>query len=318
MKIVVLDGYALNPGDISWDGFKALGEFALYDHTVKADIVSRIGDAGAVLTNKTPITRETMLKCPDMKYIGVLATGYNVVDVEAAAELGVTVTNIPTYGTDAVAQYAIAMMLELCHHIGEHNRSVKLGEWQKSRDFCYWNYPTIELSGKTLGIIGFGRIGQKTARIATALGLNVLAYDKHPNENYLFDGVKYATLDELLNKSDFISLNCPLTQENKGIINKDNIAKMKDGVYIINTARGPLINEKDLYDALNSGKVGGAAVDVLNEEPPKEGNLLIEAVNCIVTPHIAWAAKESRTRLMDIAVNNLKAYMEGKPVNTVI
>ncbi len=317
MKIVVMDGYALNPGDISWEGFETLGEFILYEHTEKEEIIKRAKGADAILTNKTPITRELFVNCPTIKYVGVLATGYNVVDTAAAKERGVVVTNVPTYGTDAVAQYAVAMMLELCHHIGEHDRSVKAGDWQRNRNFCYWNYPTIELSGKTLGIIGYGRIGQKLAKIASALGMTIIAYDKYPDADKLCENARFGTLEELLCQSDFISLNCPLTQENKGIINRKTISLMKDGVYIINTARGPLVNEKDLSDALKSGKVKGAAVDVLSEEPPAHGNVLIDAPNCIVTPHIAWAAKESRIRLMEIAVNNLKAFLDGKPINTV-
>lgn len=317
MKIVVMDGYALNPGDISWEDFETLGEFILYEHTEKEEIIKRAKGADAILTNKTPITRELFVNCPTIKYVGVLATGYNVVDTAAARERGVVVTNVPTYGTDAVAQYAVAMMLELCHHIGEHDRSVKAGDWQRNRNFCYWNYPTIELSGKTLGIIGYGRIGQKLAKIASALGMTIIAYDKYPDADKLCENARFGALEELLCQSDFISLNCPLTQENKGIINRKTISMMKDGVYIINTARGPLVNEKDLSDALKSGKVKGAAVDVLSEEPPAHGNVLIDAPNCIVTPHIAWAAKESRIRLMEIAVNNLKAFLDGKPINIV-
>lgn len=317
MKIVVLDGYALNPGDISWDKIATQGDFALYDITQDKDVVDRIGNAEIVFTNKTSITKDVLDKCPNIKYIGVLATGYNVVDIKACRDKGIVVTNIPTYGTTAVAQYTMAMILELCHHVGEHNRSVKAGDWKKSINFSYWNYPLIELSGKTLGIIGFGRIGQAVAKIASAFGLNILAYDKFPNNDYLFDNVSYATIDELLRKSDFISLNCPLTEENKGIINKDNISNMKDGVFIINTARGPLINEKDLVEALESGKVQGAAVDVLAEEPPVKGNLLIDCDKCIVTPHIAWAAKESRARLMDIASENLASFLNGNPINKI-
>jgi len=317
MKIVVMDGYALNPGDISWDGFKEIADITVYDHTEDDEIIGRVCGAEIILTNKTPITREILTKCPSIKYVGVLATGYNVVDTAAAKEKGVIVTNIPTYGTNAVAQYTFAMILELCHHIGEHNRSVKAGDWQKNKNFCYWNYLTIELYGKTLGIIGYGRIGQQVAKIGVAMGLNVITYEKFPKDEYLIQGVKYVTLDELFKNSDFISLNCPLTDENKGMINSENIAKMKDGVFIINTARGPLINEKDLAEALNKGKVKGAAVDVLSVEPPASGNPLIDAKNCIVTPHIAWAARESRARLMNIAVDNVKAFFSGKPQNVV-
>lgn len=318
MKIVILDGYTENPGDLSWEGFEALGELTVYDRTTDhSQIVERIGDAEAVYTNKTPITKETIAACPNLKYIGVLATGYNVVDVAAAKEAGVIVTNIPTYGTDAVSQYAIALLLELCHHIGEHSDCVKKGDWTNNKDWCFWNYPLIELAGKTMGIIGFGRIGQGTARIAQALGMKVLAYDTFKKPELETETCKYAELDELLKESDVISLHCPLFPATEGIINKENIAKMKDGVLIVNDSRGPLIVEEDLRDALNSGKVAGAAVDVVSTEPIKMDNPLLSAKNCIITPHIAWAPKESRQRLMNIAVDNLKAYVDGKPVNVV-
>lgn len=318
MKIVILDGYTENPGDLSWEGFEALGELTVYDRTTDhSQIVERIGDAEAVYTNKTPITKETIAACPNLKYIGVLATGYNVVDVAAAKEAGVIVTNIPTYGTDAVSQYAIALLLELCHHIGEHSDCVKKGDWTNNKDWCFWNYPLIELAGKTMGIIGFGRIGQGTARIAQALGMKVLAYDTFKKPELETETCKYAELDELLKESDVISLHCPLFPATEGIINKENIAKMKDGVLIVNDSRGPLIVEEDLRDALNSGKVAGAAVDVVSTEPIRMDNPLLSAKNCIITPHIAWAPKESRQRLMNIAVDNLKAYVDGKPVNVV-
>lgn len=318
MKIVILDGYTENPGDLSWGGFEALGELTVYDRTTDPSLIAeRIGDAEVVYTNKTPISKDTIAACPNLKYVGVLATGYNVVDVAAAKEAGIIVTNIPTYGTDAVSQFAIALLLELCHHIGEHSDCVKKGDWTNNQDWCFWNYPLIELAGKTMGIIGFGRIGQGTARIAQALGMKVLAYDSYQNKALETETCKYVTLDELLAASDVISLHCPLFPETQGIINKDNIAKMKDGVLIINDSRGPLIVEEDLRDALNSGKVGGAAVDVVSTEPIKMDNPLLSAKNCIITPHIAWAPKESRQRLMDIAVNNLKAYVDGTPVNVV-
>lgn len=318
MKIVILDGYTENPGDLSWDGFEKLGELTVYDRTTDHSmIVDRIGDAEAVYTNKTPITKETIAACLDLKYIGVLATGYNVVDTDAAKEAGIIVTNIPSYGTDAVSQYAIALLLELCHHIGDHSRCVKKGDWTNHKDWCFWNYPLIELAGKTMGIIGFGRIGQGTARIAQALGMKILAFDIFKNEALESDTCRYASLDELLAGSDVISLHCPLFPETNGIINKENIARMKDGVLIINNSRGPLIVEEDLRDALNSGKVAGAAVDVVSAEPIQMNNPLLAAKNCIITPHIAWAPRESRQRLMDIAVDNLKAFAEGKPVNVV-
>ena len=317
MKIVVLDGYTLNPGDLSWNGLEALGDVVVYDRTESAMISQRIGDASIVLTNKTPITREIMQTSPCLKYIGVLATGYNVVDVKAASEMGVAVTNIPTYGTDAVSQFAIALLLELCHHVGHHSDSVMRGEWANNPDWCYWHHPLMELSGKTMGIIGFGRIGYRTGKIAESLGMNVLAYDEYQNPAFVTDTMKYATLDEVLRESDVISLHCPLLDGTKGMVCKENIAKMKDGVLLINTSRGPLVVEADLADALNSGKVGGAAVDVVSVEPILNDNPLLHARNMLITPHIAWAPRESRERLMHIAVANVERFLDGKPVNVV-
>ncbi|MBO1264313.1 D-2-hydroxyacid dehydrogenase [Proteiniclasticum sp. SCR006] len=317
MKIVVLDGYTENPGDLSWDELAKFGELTVYDRTKAEDVVARIGDAEVVYTNKTPITRETLDACPNVKFISVLATGYNVIDVDAARERGIPVTNIPTYGTDAVSQFAIALLLEMCHHVGEHSEAVKNGEWTNNEDWTFWKHPLIELAGKTMGIIGFGRIGQGTGRIAQALGMKVVAYDAYKRPELVTDTCRYVELDELFSESDFISLHCPLFKETEGIINKDNIAKMKDGVKIINTSRGPLIVEEDLKDALNSGKVSGAGVDVVSTEPIKADNPLLQAKNIYITPHIAWAPKESRQRLMDIAVDNLRAYAEGSPINVV-
>ena len=317
MKIVVLDGYTLNPGDISWEGMEAFGEVTVYDRTKAEEVVERIGYAEVVYTNKTPITKETMDACPGMKFIGVLATGYNIVDVAAAKEKGIPVSNIPTYGTAAVSQFAIALLLELCHHIGEHSDAVKAGEWTSNPDWCFWKYPLVELAGKNMGIIGFGRIGQDTGKIAQALGMKVLAYDAFKRPELESDTCKYVDLDTLLAQSDVISLHCPLFPDTEGIINKDTIAKMKDGVMIINDSRGPLIVEQDLRDALDSGKVAGAALDVVSTEPIQMDNPLLGAKNVILTPHIAWAPKESRQRLMDIAVDNLKCYVDGKPQNVV-
>ncbi len=316
-KIVVLDGYTENPGDLSWSGLEALGELKVYDRTPADQIISRIGDAEYVYTNKTPLTRETLDACPNIKFIGVLATGYNVVDVNAAKEKGIPVANIPTYGTTAVAQFVFALLLEICHHVGAHGDAVKAGDWTSCPDFCFWNYPLIELAGKTMGIIGYGRIGQNTAKIAVAMGMKVLAYDEFPNKALETEDIKVVGLDELLANSDVISLHCPLFPSTQGIISKSSIAKMKDGVIIINTSRGPLINENDLKEALDSGKVYAAAVDVVSSEPIKADNVLLSCKNCIITPHIAWAPKESRQRLMDIAVDNLKQYIAGKPVNIV-
>ena len=313
MKIVILDGYTENPGDLSWDGFEALGELTVYDRTPLDKIIERIGNAEVVYTNKTPITRETIESCPNIKFIGMLATGYNVVDVEAAKEHGVPVSNIPTYGTAAVGQFAIALLLEICHHIGHHNKAVHDGKWQNNIDWCFWDYPLIELAGKTMGIIGYGRIGQTTARIAKALGMDVIAYDTNASAGT----EEYVSIDELYKRADVISLHCPLFPSTEGIINKDSISQMKDGVIIINTSRGPLIVEKDLADALNSGKVYAAGVDVVSSEPISADNPLLTAKNCFITPHIAWASKESRQRLMDIAVSNLSAYLAGHPENVV-
>jgi glycerate dehydrogenase len=317
MKIIVLDGHTLNPGDLSWDGLEKLGKVTVYDRTTKADVIQRIGDAEIVFTNKTAITKEILTVCQQIKYIGVLATGYNVVDVVAAAERGITVTNIPTYGTDAVSQFAIALLMELCHRIGDHSRSVFSGDWANNPDWCYWNYPLIELSGKTMGIIGFGKIGQRTGHIVQALGMKVLASDINKYPELESETCQYVTQDELFAAADVIILHCPLFDETRGIINAKNIAKMKNGVLIINNSRGQLIVEDDLRDALNSGKVGGAAVDVVSTEPIKLTNPLLQAKNIIITPHISWAPRESRQRLMDIAVDNLACYLKGNKRNVV-
>jgi len=317
MKIVILDGYTLNPGDLTWNGLEQLGELTVYDRTPETQILERIGNAEIVYTNKTPLTGETLAKLPPLRFIGVLATGYNVVDIQAAKERGIIVTNIPTYGTTAVAQFVFALLLEICHHVGEHNEAVHQGLWSCCPDFCFWNYPLIELTGKTLGIIGFGRIGRTTAKIARWFGMKILAYDEYQNKALEDDTTRYANLDELLAQSDVISLHCPLFAATEGIINKSTIAKMKDGVIIINTSRGPLVVEEDLAAALNSGKVFGAAVDVVSTEPIKSDNPLLTAKNCIITPHIAWAPQESRQRLMKIAVDNLKAFLGGTPLNVV-
>lgn len=317
-RIVLLDGFTLNPGDLDWSGFEALGTLVVYDRTSLDKIVERIGDAAIVVTNKTPIDSKVLDACPNIRYIGVLATGYNVVDVAAASARGIVVTNIPTYGTTAVAQYVFALLLELCHHVGEHGRAVKAGRWANSEDFCFWDYPLIELAGKTMGIIGLGRIGRSTARIASALGMRVLAFDAYEDPGAKAEGIVYVPLDDLLRNSDVISLHCPLTDQTKGMVNRQSISRMKDGVLIINTSRGPLIVEKDLAEALDSGKVGGAAVDVVATEPPAADNLLVASENCIVTPHIAWAPRESRKRLMDIAVDNLAVFLQGKEVKNAV
>lgn len=317
MKIVVLDGYVLNPGDLSWDGLKPFGDLIVYDRTPADEIIKRIGDAEVIFTNKTKIDKTILAACPTIKFIGVLATGYNVVDIQVAKEKNILVTNIPAYGTTAVAQFTIALLLELCHYVGEHNRSVHRGDWTSCEDWCYWNHPLIELAGKTIGMIGFGRIGQETAKIAQALGMKVLAYGSREIEGLASETLQYVSLDELLANSDVISLHCPLLETTQGIINKDNIAKMKDGVIIINTSRGPLIIEEDLAQALETGKVYAAGVDVVSLEPILADNPLLQAKNCIITPHIAWAAKETRVRLMSVAVSNLEKFIAHRPVNVV-
>ena len=319
MKIVILDGYTENPGDLSWDELGKLGDLTVYDRTPvddETEIIRRIGDAEVVFTNKTPISRAVIDACPGMKFISMLATGYNVVDYVYAREKGIPVTNVPSYGTAAVGQFAIAMLLEICHHVAYHSQTVHEGKWEKSIDWCYWDYPLIELDGKTMGIIGFGRIGQQTGRIARALGMKILAYDKAENDSGRAIGT-YVDLDELLSASDVIALHCPLFPDTQGIISKDTIAKMKDGVILLNNSRGQLVVEQDLADALNSGKVYAAGLDVVSTEPIRGDNPLLGAKNCFITPHISWAPRESRQRIMDCAVDNVKAYLRGQPIHVV-
>ncbi len=323
MKIVILDGYAENPGDLSWEGFEKLGELTVYDRTPREDveeILRRIGDAEIICTNKTLIGREVIERAPKLRYIGVLATGYNVVDVDAAAERGIPVTNIPSYGTAAVAQHVMALLLEICNRTGHHSQAVHEGRWQRSEDFCFWDYPLMELAGKTVGIIGYGHIGKAAARLAGAFGMKVIACRRPGHsvlENVQDDGVSMVTIEELFERADVISVHCPLFPETEGLICRENISKMKDGVIIINTARGPIVQEKDLAEALNSGKVYAAGVDVVSTEPIRDDNPLLTARNCFITPHIAWASRESRQRLMDTAVDNLRAFLAGEPVNVV-
>ncbi len=316
MKIVILDGYTENPGDLSWSGLEALGELTVYDRTLPEQVADRIGDAEIVILNKTPLPREMLDRCPNVRYIGVLATGYNIVDVQAAKERGIPVCNIPTYGTDAVGQFAIAMLLEICHHVAHHDAAVHEGRWESCPDWCFWDYPLIELAGKTMGIIGFGRIGRTTGRIARALGMQVVACDSIETDEGREIG-RYLPLEELFACSDVIALHCPLFPETQGIINRDTIAKMKDGVILLNNSRGPLIVEQDLADALNSGKVYAAGLDVVSTEPIRGDNPLLKAKNCLITPHISWAPKESRQRLMGIAVESLRAFLDGNPINVV-
>ena len=319
MKIVVLDGYTENPGDLSWEELGKLGELTVYDRTSltdEAETIARIGDAEIVFTNKTPITRKVLDACPGIRFISLLATGYNCVDYAYAREKGIPVTNVPTYGTASVGQFAIALLLEICHHIGHHDASVHAGNWERCADWCYWDYPLIELDGKTMGIIGFGRIGQTTGRIARAMGMEVLAYDSHPSDAGRAIA-EYVDLDALLSRSDVVALHCPLFPETEGIINRETIAKMKDGAILLNNSRGPLVVEQDLADALNAGKLAAAGLDVVSTEPIRGDNPLLKAKNCIITPHISWAPKESRQRIMDCAVANVKAYQEGAPINVV-
>ena len=317
MKIVVLDGYTENPGDLSWAPFEQFGQLKVYDRTgSEEEVIERIGDAELVLVNKVPITKKVIDACPNLKFISVLATGYNVIDYKYAAEKGIPVSNVPTYGTAAVGQFAIALLLEICHHVAHHSDAVHSGRWETCPDWCFWDHPMIELAGKTMGIIGFGRIGQTTARIAKAMGMKILAYSRSIRE----DGKEladYVGLDELLASSDVIVLHCPLFPETEGIINKENIAKMKNGVIIINNSRGQLVVEQDLADAFNSGKVYAAGLDVVSTEPIKADNPLLKAKNCFITPHISWAPKESRQRIMDISYANVKAFLSGSPENVV-
>ena len=379
MKIVVLDGYTENPGDLSWDELAKLGDLTVYDRTSYEEsplIAERIGDAEIAVINKTPISKATIDACPNLKAIAVLATGYNVVDYVYAKEKGIPVINVPTYGTQIVGQYAVGLLLEICSHYGHHDATVKEGKWENNDDWCYWDYPMIEVYGKTVGIIGLGKIGQASAKILKAMEMRVLAYDAYPSEagkqlaeyvdlDTLFaesdviflhcplfpetEGIinkentakilkamnvnviaydafqseagkevaEYVELDELLAKSDFIFLHCPLFPSTQGIIGKENIAKMKEGVIIINNSRGGLVVEQDLADALNSGKVYAAGLDVVSTEPIKGDNPLLKAKNCIITPHISWAAQAARQRIMDITVDGIKAFMDGNPINVV-
>ena len=318
MKIVILDGYTENPGDLSWEALKAFGELQVYDRTPYEDgeIARRIGEAEVVFTNKCPIRKAVIDACPHLKYISVLATGYNIVDYAYAWEKGIPVSNVPTYGTASVGQFAIALLLEICHHVAHHSEAVHAGRWEANPDWCFWDSPLIELAGKTMGIIGFGKIGQTTGRIARAMGMTVLASGSRETEagRAIAD---YVDRDTLLARSDVVVLHCPLFPETEGMINKDTIAKMKDGVILINNSRGQLIVEQDLADALNSGKVYAAGLDVVSTEPIRGDNPLLKAKNCLITPHISWAPKEARQRILDCSVQNLQSYAEGAPINVV-
>jgi len=318
-KTVILDGYCANPGDLSWDGIAAFGELTVYDRTGsdEALIIERIGDADIVFTNKTPLSKAVFDACPSVKFVGVLATGYNIVDTAAAADAGVCVCNVPAYSTEATAQFAIALLLEVCHHIGHHDALIKQGEWQKRGDFCFWDAPLMELNGKTMGIIGLGSIGKRVAAIAEALGMNVLACTRTSRDLAETAAFRYASAEEIFAEADVVSLHCPLTDATKEIVNAASIAKMKDGAILINNGRGPLINEADVAAALKSGKLRAFAADVLSSEPPQDDNPLLSAPNCILTPHISWAPKEARIRLLDISAKNLEAFLAGNVQNRV-
>ena len=316
MKIVVLEGNAVNPGDLSWEVLNQFGKVTVYERTAPSEAAMRIGDAEIVLINKTPITAQLLDACPSVRLICVQATGYNVVDCQAARERGVLVCNVPAYGTNAVAQFTFSLLLELCNRVGHHDQTVHQGKWCDCAEFCYWETPQMELSGKTLGIIGFGRIGRAVGKIANAFGMKVLAYNRsHCPEGEAIG--QYVDLDTLLASSDIISLHCPLTAENTGMINAATLAKMKDRAILLNTARGSLLNEQDVADALRSGKLRGAAVDVVSREPMVRDNPLLTAPNCIITPHMAWTPIESRQRIIDCTVSSIRGFLERKPVNTV-
>ncbi len=317
MKIVILDGYPLNPGDLSWEYLEHYGSVKIYDRTPASEIVDRAKGADVVLTNKVPLDADALKQLPELKYVGVLATGYNIVDTDQAYRQGVVVTNVPGYSTASVAQLTFALLLELCHHVQRHSDRVMEGKWARSPDFSFWDYPLIELSGKTMGIIGFGDIGQQVADIATAFGMRILGQSRTETNQEHRKNFQWVGLDDLLARADVVSLHCPLTPQTQGLINSDTLAKMKSSAFLINTSRGPLVVEEDLAAALDDTKIAGAALDVLSMEPPAAENPLFSAKNCLITPHIAWATKEARARLMEIVNANLAAYVGGKPVNVV-
>src|SRR5215210_2822073 len=317
MKIVILDGYTLNPGDLSWDELKKLGDVVIHDRTPADKVVERAKDAEIVFTNKTPIGEEALNQLSSLKYIGVLATGYNIVNTEVAKAKGIVVANVPGYGTSSVVQLTFALLLELCLHVQRHSDSVMEGRWAKSADWCYWDYPLVELSGKTIGIIGFGRIGQQVGDVATAFGMNIIGNSRHWTNQSQRPNFRWAEITELLAQSDVVSIHCPLFPDTKGLINKESLKSMKSSAFLLNTSRGPIIVDEDLADALNNDVIAGAGIDVLSAEPPSQENPLFSAKNCIITPHIAWATKEARARLLDTTVSNLSAFLRGNPVNVV-
>ncbi len=317
MKIVILDGYTINPGDLSWSGLEEYGELTVYERTPKDLIVPRIGDAEIILTSKCVLTAEILSQCPNLSYIGILATGINMVDLDFASAHDIKVTNIPAYSTDSVVQFTFSLLLEICNQVKAHSDAVHSGQWQNSKDFCFCLTPQMELAGKTFGVIGYGYIGKRVSKLAEAFGMKVLIASNYPDSAFKTENIAFTSLAELFTCSDIISLHCPLTEDNKGFINQDTISKMKDGVILLNTSRGPLINEEDLAQALKSGKVFAAGLEVLSVEPPKDSNPLLGLPNCIITPHIAWITRESRTRLINVAVSNVEAYLSGENTNCV-
>ena len=317
MKIVVLDGYALNPGDLSWNQIKEMGELDVFDRTPADKVFDRAKDAEIILTNKTPVSAEVINKILSLKYIGVLATGYNIVDVEAAKKKGVLVTNVPGYGTNSVVQLTFALLLELCEHVQRHSDAVMEGKWSRSADWSFWDFPLVELAGKTLGIIGFGNIGQQVADVATAFGMQVMAQSRTQTDQSQRKNFRWGSLDEILRTSDVISIHCPLTPETKGLINKNSLQQMKPSAFLLNTSRGPIVVDEDLADALNKNVIAGAGIDVLSVEPPPIDNPLLKSKNCLITPHIAWATREARERLMNSVVENISGFISGRPINVV-
>lgn len=317
MKIVVLDGYTLNPGDLSWKEMEALGELVVYDRTDASQVVERAQGAEIVLTNKVPLSAEAINQLGSLKYIGVLATGYNIIDVAAARTKHIPVCNVPGYSTASVAQLTFALLLELTHHVQRHSDAVMKGKWSASPDFSFWDYPLTELDGKTIGIIGFGTIGQKVADIASAFGMHIIANSRTQTSQQHRSNFKWAGVQELIQQADVVSIHCPLTPATKGLINKESLQLMKPSAFLLNTSRGPIVIDEDLADALNNDVIAGAGIDVLSTEPPPLTNPLLKAKNCIITPHIAWATKEARTRMMNMTLSNLAAFFEGKPVNVV-
>jgi len=317
MTIVVLDGFTLNPGDLDWNELEKLGNLKLYDRTPYDETIGRCADAEVILTNKAPLGKDVLEKLPSLQYIGVTATGFNIIDTNTAKKNNVIVSNVPGYGTDSVVQMTFSLLLELCLHVQKHSDAVMAGRWSASPDFCFWDFPLIELAGKTMGIIGFGDIGEKVGDIATAFGMNIMGNRRNPTDQSHRKNFRWASVNEILENADVVSLHCPLSPQTKGLINKESLKRMKKNAFLLNTSRGPLIAEQDLADALNKGMIAGAGLDVLSVEPPPPDNPLLKARNCIITPHIAWASKEARIRLMAAAIDNLKAFLAGKPVNVV-